>query len=133
MTTPEDELGVIHSDFKPDQLLIDDGRTSLIDLDGVCRGDPAIDVGNFMAALRKQAVVNGYAGFAALADAFYQAYFARRPNDAIAKRARAFQGVALVRMTLAKFERTPRSYARQGNEWPWLAVLDEAKRCLAEL
>jgi Ser/Thr protein kinase RdoA (MazF antagonist) len=133
MTTPEDELGVIHSDFKPDQLLIDDGRTSLIDLDGVCRGDPAIDVGNFMAALRKQAVVNGYADFPALADAFYQAYFARRPSDAIAKRARAFQGVALVRMTLAKFERTPRSYARQGNEWPWLAVLDEAKRCLAEL
>ena len=131
MTTPEEDLCVIHSDFKPDQLLVHDGRTSLIDLDGACRGDPAIDVGNFMAALRKQAVVNGYANFPALADAFYQGYFARRPSDAIAARARAFQGVALVRMTLAKFERTPRSYARQGEAWPWLAVLEEAKRCLA--
>lgn len=133
MTTPEEDVCVIHGDFKPDQLLVHDGRTSLVDLDRAGRGDPAVDVGNFMAALRKQAVINGYDNFPALADAFYQGYFARRPSDAIAKRARAFQGVALVRMTLAKFERTPRSYARQGEAWPWLAVLEEAKRCLAEL
>jgi aminoglycoside phosphotransferase (APT) family kinase protein len=132
VTTPEEDLCVIHGDFKPDQLLVHEGRTSLVDLDRAGRGDPAVDVGNFMAALRKQAVINGYANFPALADAFYEGYFARRPNAAAAKRARAFQSVALVRMALAKFERAPRSYARQGEAWPWLAVLEEAKRCLAE-
>jgi aminoglycoside phosphotransferase (APT) family kinase protein len=39
----------IHRDFYPDHILIDGQRLWLIDLDLYCAGDPALDVGNFIA------------------------------------------------------------------------------------
>lgn len=39
----------IHRDFYPEHVLIDGGRLWLIDLDLYCAGDPALDVGNFIA------------------------------------------------------------------------------------
>jgi hypothetical protein len=42
----------IHRDFYPDQVLISpDGRLYLLDFDLYCMGDPALDIGNFMAHL----------------------------------------------------------------------------------
>jgi hypothetical protein len=42
----------IHRDFYPDQVLIrPDGRLYLLDFDLYCMGDPALDIGNFMAHL----------------------------------------------------------------------------------
>ena len=126
-----EELRLIHGDFKPNQFLVEDGRAALVDLDRAGIGDPAVDVGNFMAVLRKKSVVNKQPHFVPLEERFLERYLALRPDEASARRARLFQGIALVRVVLAKFERSPRSYARQGPNWPWLAVLDEAERCLA--
>jgi aminoglycoside phosphotransferase (APT) family kinase protein len=120
-----------HGDFKPNQFLVADGRAALVDLDRAGIGDPVVDVANFMAVLRKKATVDGMAHFVPLEERFLEQYLAARPDGAVASRARRFEGVALVRMVLAKFERSPRTYARQGANWPWLAVLDEAERCLA--
>src|SRR5262249_39016609 len=39
----------IHRDFYPDHVLLDGRLTYLIDLDLYCWGDPAVDIGNFMA------------------------------------------------------------------------------------
>ncbi|GMQ80383.1 MAG: hypothetical protein BMS9Abin04_365 [Planctomycetia bacterium] len=37
----------IHRDFYPDQVLVDGQRLYLVDFDLYCRGDPALDAGNF--------------------------------------------------------------------------------------
>lgn len=131
LATPEEQLCVIHGDFKPDQLLVHAGKTSLVDLDRAGLGDPAVDVGNMTAALRKQAVVNELALFRQLPEEFLERYLEQRPEQTLARRARLYHAMALVRMVLAKFERAPRSYAREGQDWPWLALLDEARQCLA--
>jgi hypothetical protein len=39
----------IHGDFHDRQVIIHDGRPVILDLDGLSAGDPAIDVGNFLA------------------------------------------------------------------------------------
>ena len=131
LATPANERAPVHGDFKPNQLLVDHGRPALVDLDRAGLGDPAVDLGNFMAVLHKKAVVNGQEHFRPLAEAFLRSYLeARAGSTALERRARRYQGVSLVRMVLAKFERAPRSYARRGARWPWLGVLDEAEQCL---
>lgn len=44
----------IHRDFYHDQILIDNERVYLLDLDLVCYGDPALDIGNFIAHVEEQ-------------------------------------------------------------------------------
>ncbi len=46
----------IHRDFYPDQVIVDGDRLSLLDLDLYAVGDPALDVGNFVAHLTEQAL-----------------------------------------------------------------------------
>lgn len=46
----------LHRDFYPDQVLVGGGRLYLLDLDLCARGDPALDVGNFVAHLREHAL-----------------------------------------------------------------------------
>ena len=46
----------IHRDFYPDQIIVSGSRLYLIDLDLYCLGDPALDVGNFLAHLTEMAV-----------------------------------------------------------------------------
>jgi Ser/Thr protein kinase RdoA (MazF antagonist) len=51
----------IHRDFYPDQVLVDQERLHLLDFDLLCMGDPAIDVGNFIAHLIEQGLrVHGH-------------------------------------------------------------------------
>jgi len=42
----------VHRDFYPEQLMDSDGATVLLDLDDACSGDPAVDLGNFVAHLK---------------------------------------------------------------------------------
>lgn len=42
----------LHGDLKSDNLLVDDGRVRVLDLDRVCLGDAALDLGKFLADLR---------------------------------------------------------------------------------
>jgi hypothetical protein len=49
---PSDPLVSAHHDFRPAQVLLDDGRIGFIDFDGACRAEPALDLGRFRAKLR---------------------------------------------------------------------------------
>ncbi|MCF7993007.1 MAG: aminoglycoside phosphotransferase family protein [Thiohalocapsa sp.] len=49
----ERPVATLHRDFYPDQVLVDGKRLYLLDLDLVSRGDPALDVGNFVAHLQE--------------------------------------------------------------------------------
>jgi len=44
----------IHRDFYHDQVLIDNDHVYLLDLDLLCNGDPALDIGNFIAHIEEQ-------------------------------------------------------------------------------
>jgi len=46
----------IHRDFYPAQVLVEKDRLFLLDFDLYCRGDPALDVGNFLGHLREMGV-----------------------------------------------------------------------------
>ncbi len=58
-TLRAEPLCLIHGDFKPSQLLVAGERPALVDLDRACLGDPALDLGNFLAVLMKQVVLKG--------------------------------------------------------------------------
>jgi thiamine kinase-like enzyme len=47
---------LIHRDFYPDQILVDKNRLWLVDLDLCCQGDPALDIGNFIAHITEQSL-----------------------------------------------------------------------------
>lgn len=43
---------VCHGDFTPSQVLLDGDRPAIVDLDTLCRADPALDLGRFLAHVR---------------------------------------------------------------------------------
>jgi thiamine kinase-like enzyme len=51
--TPELKRCGIHRDFYPDQVIINCSRLYIIDLDLYCQGNPAIDIGNFIAHIKE--------------------------------------------------------------------------------
>ena len=66
----------LHRDYYPDQVLVDDERVWLLDLDLYALGDPAIDLGNYVAHIAELAL-RQYGDAAALDEhvaAFLQAY-----------------------------------------------------------
>ncbi len=46
----------IHRDYYPDQLIVDGVQIWTIDFDLYCKGDPALDIGNFIAHITEQAL-----------------------------------------------------------------------------
>jgi aminoglycoside phosphotransferase (APT) family kinase protein len=53
---PKPRVCGIHRDFYPEQVLVAPGRLHLVDFDLYSRGDPALDVGNFIAHLIEAAI-----------------------------------------------------------------------------
>lgn len=49
-------LRPVHGDFYARQVLVDGGKASLLDLDRAARGDPAADLGRFLAHLERDAM-----------------------------------------------------------------------------
>jgi len=45
-----------HHDFRPAQVLLNDGGVAFIDFDGACMAEPALDIGRFRAKLRDTAI-----------------------------------------------------------------------------
>jgi hypothetical protein len=69
----------IHRDFYGRQVLLDDGRAILVDLDTLSHGDPAVDVGNFLAHLwldalqhRPDGAAHAFEAYARRAMGFYR-------------------------------------------------------------
>ncbi|MGE5192101.1 MAG: phosphotransferase family protein, partial [Deltaproteobacteria bacterium] len=53
---PEAPSCGIHRDFYADQIIVDRDRLYLLDFDLYCKGNPALDVGNFLGHLAEQSV-----------------------------------------------------------------------------
>jgi aminoglycoside phosphotransferase (APT) family kinase protein len=53
---PEPKTANIHRDFYHDQVIVDGHRIYVTDFDNYCKGDPALDIGNFKAHLEEYAL-----------------------------------------------------------------------------
>ena len=88
--------GTIHRDFHPKQLFVDDGMTTLIDFDTLCAGDPALDIGNFLAHLRLTTLQSGW-DTGACATAFLRGY-GTSPDRDLAYRSSVYERSARLRL-----------------------------------
>ena len=88
----------IHRDFYPAQILVDGRRLWLLDFDLFCKGDPALDIGNFMGHLTEQSLRTfGDAKALAEQERAMENRFAELSGRAAGLRARAYQTLTLVR------------------------------------
>jgi aminoglycoside phosphotransferase (APT) family kinase protein len=94
---------LVHRDLYPDQVLVSDDRSALVDLDEVAVGEPELDLGNFTAHLTLGDLQrNGAIGAsAARSSAFLRAYHGAR--EIARHRLAVYEAGALVR--LASLER----------------------------
>ena len=117
---------VIHRDWYPDQALVDGDRVWIVDLDLCARGDPAIDLGNFLAHVTELAL-RRHGDPAALEDherAFIEGYAAAGgavPEERVA----AMKALSLARL-VAISRRLPDRQDATG------AILDLAERLVAD-
>ena len=123
----------VHGDYKLSQVLIDGDRAVALDFDRAARGDPALDVGNFLADLHRRALLAGRDGLRDLAGAFLEAYGARAEVVGLAERARLAQIVVLSRMAMSAFRHAPHQYAESPATSLSARLLREAQECLATL
>jgi len=124
----------VHGDFSPGQLLLNTDRMAVIDFDSASLGDPALDVGNFMAKLHRLAVFIRGAGdeFRQLATHFLSEYQARLPEYRVAERIHLFLSAALIRNALREFEMRPYDYyGRADLDSRLICLLQEAAACLS--
>jgi aminoglycoside phosphotransferase (APT) family kinase protein len=132
------ESVLVHGAFKPSQLVFCTARHPVItDLDGAGLGDPAADVGCFLAYLRPSGVMRGRPGsgdwYAKARKAFLDAYLAGLASPAVApvhlaglrRRAALFDAALLLKIASRRVRRlsSPRSEELQ-------AVVCEIDRCL---
>jgi aminoglycoside phosphotransferase (APT) family kinase protein len=94
--------GPVHGDCKPSQFHVAPSTTWLLDFDNCGLGDPAFDVGTFLATLRQR-------GQQDLERSFLEAYAGGAVDRDLEHRVRWHQSVALLRKSMRAFGRSPRS------------------------
>lgn len=127
---PPVEPSFVHGGFKPTQMLLrDNGKVTVVDFDGSCIGDPAIDVGRFMAKTRVDCLEPEREHLRGLDQLFLERYTVLSSQD-VRDRARVFQAMSLVRMASRRFETQVGAFRRRGLIGPSGQYLREALACL---
>ncbi len=88
----------IHRDFYPDQVILARGKVYLLDLDLVCQGDPALDIGNYLAHITEFGlrIAGDGAAFAAFENAFVEHYTELAGQEMI-ERVEAYKTLSIAR------------------------------------
>jgi hypothetical protein len=127
----------VHGGFKPGQLLFRGERVFIVDLAGLCRADPALDVGYFLAYLRpgglwyRRPGTRGWfvSAAARFLTAYRQALFDHGIDDrtsyGIRKRARLYEAATLFKLAVRRADRltSPRPAELA-------AILGEIRACM---
>lgn len=95
---PQEPPTFMHSDFKIEHLFLTKDSLTLIDLDDCRLGDPAVDVGTFLADLRVRHSCYGLAGVEEAQKHFLDGYSLGVPRERLL-RARFFEALELVHLT----------------------------------
>jgi len=124
---------LIHGSASPKQFLFDGESLSVIDFDGASRGDPAIDVGTFMAALRKygSTEIDGES-LVRLSELFLDEYSRRLPEEDLPRRVRIVCCLELLNFAARHFLKAVKRKRESAGSKKARHFLDEAERCLAE-
>jgi hypothetical protein len=106
-------LVLSHGDFTPGQVLFDGQAAALVDFDTVCRAEPALDLGQFLAyfrlAVAKEAGSEGAPGLeSAMVDAFLDRYataagLSPRADRSLRTRVSVYEQISLLRIALHSF------------------------------
>lgn len=121
---------LIHRDFYPDQILLGQQRTWLLDLDLACLGDPALDAGNYLAHLDEYALRRGLspARIERIAEAFLQGWLPSSPQRQSSDR----HAVAVYRvLSLARHISIARQFPERRPYWQ--AIWHQTEAMLARL
>ncbi len=116
----------IHADFHHTNVLVDEDRVTIIDLDEMAFGDPMVDVGRFLASLRvpSRRAFGDIRGLESAGEAFLDVYLTQAGGDP--KRARLFEAASLLIAAGSSFRIQRRNWEQE------VALLvEEAERVLA--
>jgi Ser/Thr protein kinase RdoA (MazF antagonist) len=128
-----------HGDYTHDQILFEDGAIGLLDFDGLCLAEPALDLGQFCAYLRmacakaERGAQIGPSGLGdQLSDRFVRTYVQaaevpRREVPRLRGRIRVYEAVRLVRICVHSWQQL--KAARLSTA---LSVLEEEVACLSK-
>jgi hypothetical protein len=128
-----------HGDYTHDQILFEDGAGGLLDFDGLCMAEPALDLGQFCAYLRmacakaERAAQIGPSGLGdQLSDRFVRTYIQaaevpRREVSRLHGRIRVYEAVRLVWICVHSWQQLKRSRLSTA-----LSVLEEEIACLSK-
>jgi aminoglycoside phosphotransferase (APT) family kinase protein len=125
-------LRLIHGDAKPTHLMMDGDNVGIIDFDRACLGDPALDVGAFVAHFRKFDMRKKSGARGPLTTLFLRDYQARSRSKGLIRRAHLFESLTLIRMASRQLLRAPYKYAKKGVASRPSRLLDEALKCLED-
>jgi aminoglycoside phosphotransferase (APT) family kinase protein len=103
---------VLHGDFSADQLVLaNDGTVRLIDLDSLCNGDPAIDLGSARAASLRHVEASSDTSIAEAAlEALLAGYESRRPLPT--------ESLLALHTAAQLIRRAPEPFRDREPEWP---------------
>ncbi|MFQ6027809.1 MAG: phosphotransferase family protein, partial [Dehalococcoidia bacterium] len=75
--------GPVHGDFHPGNMRVNNDQVTLIDLDMLAYGDPLLDIGHFLASMRRADLRTGssHPALAQARDAFLEEYLKLAPED----------------------------------------------------
>ena len=112
---PDSPTTPIHRDFYPDQILIRAQASWLLDLDLYAMGDPALDVGNFIAHLQELSLRRvGHCGaYSGLEKVFLEAYCTAAGRD-LSQSTSAYITASLARHIAISREFPDRSHTTDG-------------------
>ena len=122
------EMSMVHGGFKPTQMLVKGDRATLVDFDGAAVGDPAIDVGRFMAKLREDALARNRRHLSSLPEHFLASY-AEMSSREVVQRAPLFELNSLLRMSMRRFQTRPELLLDDDSSITW-NLLRLAQNCL---
>jgi hypothetical protein len=97
---PNEPAGFIHGDFKADHILVDGGDLTVLDFDNCQMGDPALDLGKFLADLDYWNSLGGAPSLPEARRAFLEGY--GPAPDARLRRARLYEALVLVKSTVRR-------------------------------
>jgi thiamine kinase-like enzyme len=96
--TPEFKSCCIHRDFYGDQVIVNGDRLYLIDLDLYCQGNPALDIGNFIAHITEYSLrIFGNPDALADREAAMEERFVRFHGEVIRQAIQSYATLTLVR------------------------------------
>ncbi|MHC4616732.1 MAG: phosphotransferase family protein [Planctomycetota bacterium] len=93
----------VHADFHHTNVLVEDSKICLIDLDEMAWGDPCVDIGRFLASLRIPSLrfFGSIDGLARQRELFLQEYLKSRPEDL--RSVRLFEAASLLTSAASAF------------------------------